>query len=324
VDRRGALRYRQRMSNGYPPPPPRSRFPWLTMIFVGLALSLTMGTCLSVAGNMGGEKIIGRGSDRVGVIEISGPIAETSKIVGDLYDFAGRSDLVAIVVRVDSPGGAVGPSQEVFDAMRAASAKKPVVASMGSVAASGGFWIAMAGDAIFASPGTITGSIGVISQMPDLRELMRLAKIDVRTFKSGVHKDLGNPLREMTPDDEKIVMSMIDDIYAQFVAVIAERRNLAPEQVRAFADGRIFTGQAAQKYGVVDELGGLYPAAEKAVRLARERSPEPTDRPVEPALVYPKKPTPSFLELLSSAGESFFRGMAAGARQEAASRVEVQ
>jgi protease-4 len=265
------------------------------------------------------------GGERVGVVELIGPITDSAAVVGDLRKFADRDDLVAIVLRIDSPGGAVAPSQEIYDAMRWAARKKPVVASMGNVAASGGFWASLGADWVFASPGSITGSIGVITQTPDLRGLAELARVRFHTFKSGPLKDAGNPFREMTKQDEALFMSLIDDIYDQFVSLTAERRRMPIDEVKKIADGRILTGRAALGAGLVDELGGLHDAARKAMLMANRRRAEEEGEAVtstaaeaeleDPTLVYPKKPAPSFLDLLSEgASSAVSRGVGDAAR----------
>lgn len=261
------------------------------------------------------------GGPHVGVVELSGPIADGTALVRTIHRFADKSDLVAIVLRIESPGGAVAPSQEIFDAVRQAAEKKPVVASIGTTAASGGFWVAMGADWIMASPGSLTGSIGVITELPDLRELARFAKIDMKVYKTGPHKDVGNPFREVSPGDEAIFMGMLSDIYDQFVEVVATRRHLDVDFVRRYADGRVFTGRQAKTLGFVDELGGLDAAARRAVwmaeeRRAKEKGKEPEHSSDDPTLIYPRKKEPGILRLLAEeAGE----GAASGASQAASS-----
>ncbi len=303
---------------GQRPPPPRNLglqiFAWATVgMFGGMVLG---GGCMAcLGGGPGGDQLEGSGGPHVAVVELTGPIMDGGETVRELRRFARQGDIKAIVVRIDSPGGAVAPSQEIFDAMRAASDKKPVVVSMGTVAASGGFWAAMAGDWIVASPGSVTGSIGVISQTPDLRGLAELLRVDLKTYKSGPYKDSGNPLRAPQPGDEAVHMELISDVYDQFVTVISERRKIELDAVRRFADGRIFTGRRAHELGLVDQLGGLYDAAQHALVLVEERraqaageAPEAIED--EPTLVYPRRPSGGLLRLLSEeAGE----GAAAGA-----------
>lgn len=269
------------------------------------------GTCATLVSlNAGGsERVLSGTGERVGVVELLGPIEGSDRITKQIRDFARRDDLVAIVLRIDSPGGAVAPSQEIYSALREASKKKPVVASMGSTAASGGFWVSLGADWVFADPGTITGSIGVISQAVDLSELSELARVKMRTYKSGPVKDLGNPFRSPTEDDREVFMALIEDVYDQFVTLTAERRGLSRAAVLEVADGRIMSGRAAYRADLVDELGGLWDAARKAVLLAQAKSAAEEARTVDtssaayagvedPSLVYPKAPKPSLLELL--------------------------
>lgn len=305
---------------GRAPPPPRpaggsSRaLGWV--VLAGLGGIFMGGSCMTCLGAGGaGDETDGFGGPRVAVVELIGPIMDGAETVREIRRYARQGDIRAIVVRIDSPGGAVAPSQEIFSAMRAASAEKPVVVSMGTVAASGGFWAAMAGDWVVASPGSVTGSIGVISQTPDLRGLAELLRVDMRTYRSGPHKDTGNPLRAPLPGDEAVHMELISDVYEQFVSVISERRRIEADAVRRFADGRIFSGRRAYELGLVDQLGGLHDAAKHALVLVEERrakeageAPEAVED--EPALVYPRRPSVGLLRLLS---EEAGAGAASGA-----------
>lgn len=287
----------------------------------GTILGGSCATCAQLARGNNEEVFAGVGSDKVGVVELVGPIMDGDEVVKNLREFARRDDLLAIVVRIDSPGGAVAPSQEIYQAMRYAAKSKPVVASMGSTAASGGFWASLGADWVFAQPGSVTGSIGVIVQTPDLRGIAALLRFDMRTFKSGPHKDMGNPLREMTPADEAVFMGLIEDIYDQFISLVAERRHLPKEKVRILADGRVMTGRAAKEADLVDELGGLHDAALKAVALAKAKKAQAEGQTTttstttlsEPTLVYPKKPTPGLLQLLEGAAETSVRSGVRGA-----------
>ncbi|MCB9653833.1 MAG: signal peptide peptidase SppA [Deltaproteobacteria bacterium] len=288
----------------------------LLFILVGLVAGVGFGGACVALMNLSenNDRVLRAGQERVGVVELTGEIVDAKEIVAQVRSFARRTDLKGIVVRIDSPGGAVAPSQEIFQAMRWASKKMPVVASMGSMAASGGFWASLGADYVFASPGSVTGSIGVITQTPDLRGIADLARVKMRTFKSGPLKDAGNPFREMTAEDEALFMGLINDIYTQFVETTAERRKLPLERVKALADGRVLTGRAAKEAGLVDELGDLYDAARKVVTLAARRptegadkGSEATDTPAtrddvddDPTLVYPREPGPRLMELLMS------------------------
>lgn len=292
-------------------------------LLVGIGVGGTCSTCLTGATMSGGEERIAGSKERVGVVELTGVISDATELARTVREFARRDELKAIVVRIDSPGGSVAPSQEIFEALRRASKAKPVVASMGNVAASGGFWSAMGADYVFASPGSLTGSIGVITQLPDLRGIADLVHFNMRTFKSGPLKDAGNPLREMTPADVALFTSLIDDIYQQFVETVAARRKLEVEAVKKLADGRVMTGRAAKEAGLIDALGGLEDAAKKAVLLAASRDaekqgqPAPAEKPLEevevPTLVYPKKPLPGLLRLVAEGTESAIaRGLSRG------------
>jgi protease-4 len=299
--------------------PRRSPLLIVWMLLLGVVLGASCVTCARTSFELQQDRVYGQGSERVGVVELEGPIMEVDEVVRHIRAFARRDDLQGLVVRIESPGGAVAPSQEVFEALRYASERKPVVTSMGSVAASGGFWVAMGADWVVAQPGSIAGSIGVITQSPDLRGLADKVDFRLRIFKSGPVKDLGNPLRELTDLDEAVFMNVIDDVFEQFVDTIVERRALDRDAVLEVADGRIFTGRRAKALGFVDELGGLHHAARRAVWLQRRRagdiatdtSTATIEEQEDPVLVYPRAPGPEFLRLLTeAAAEALGRGWA--------------
>jgi len=232
-------------------------FGFFGLIFIGL---LSGGGGISLSG-LGGN---------VGVIEMFGVIDETSgrKVIKQMDDWADNSSIKAVVVHVNSPGGGVAISQEVYDAMLRLRNEKPVVASMASVAASGGYLIARAADRIVANPGTITGSIGVIMQYYTYYELFDKVGLGMETVKSGELKDVGSPVREMTDKEELMLRAVVMDTYEQFVEVVANGRQLTKEDVYPLADGSIFTGLQAYNLGLVDTLGGLNEAVELAAELA--------------------------------------------------------
>lgn len=301
------------------------------MLVFGMMAGGTCGT-LAAMGAGGSDKIMYGSGERVGVVELVGPITASGELTEQIRAFARRDDLVAIVVRIDSPGGAVAPSQEIYAAMREASAHKPVVASMASTAASGGFWVSLGADWVFAGPGSITGSIGVISQAMDVSELAELARFKMRTYKSGPVKDLGNPFREATEADREVFMALIEDVYDQFVTLTAERRGLPRDKVLEVADGRIMTGRAAYRADLVDELGGLWDAARKAVLLAEAREAKEKSETVDtssaaysgvedPTLVYPKPPKPTFMELLQGSAERAIADGVSGAFERVVTRA---
>ncbi|MGA2400120.1 MAG: signal peptide peptidase SppA [Syntrophobacteraceae bacterium] len=228
--------------------------------------------------------------NRVGVIEIKGTILSSQDTLKQIKDFRKDSSIKAIVLRVDSPGGAVGPSQEIYREIRRTVQTKPVVASLGSVAASGGYYVASAASLIVANPGTITGSIGVIIHFPNLRELFGKIGYQMTTIKSGQFKDIGNPARDMTPEEKELLQATIDETYRQFVRDVAQARNLPEDDVRRVADGRIIMGEKALEIKLVDQLGNFEDAVAKAGELAKIEG--------EPDVVNAKKRKYSLLDLV--------------------------
>ncbi len=226
--------------------------------------------------------------EKVGIIEVTGVIASSKLINERIIRFKEDSSIKAVVLRVDSPGGGVGPSQEIYTEIKKLAAEKPVVVSMGSVAASGGYYIAAPAARILANPGTITGSIGVIMEFTNVKELLDKIGLSNQVVKSGQHKDIGSPIRPMTDADRKILQSMIDDVHLQFITAIAEGRSLDMDKVRQLADGRIYSGRQALEVGLVDQLGNLQDAIAVAGKLAGITE--------NPKVVYPPKEKTPFLE----------------------------
>ena len=228
---------------------------------------------------------------RVALVSIEGPIVDSMDVVKEIKEHAKDRSIKAIILRIDSPGGAVGPSQEIYEEVKKASAEKHIVVSMGSIAASGGYYVASPADMIFANPGTLTGSIGVIMEIPNLEGLM--TKIGVRTevIKSGRHKDMASAFRKMEKEDRDILQGVLDNVHEQFIRAVAEGRKLTVDSIRPIADGRIFTGEQAKGLKLVDELGTLEDAIRKAAELAGISG--------EPEVVS-KKDKLSFLEMLRS------------------------
>ena len=241
-----------------------------------------------VVGKMSGRSSRFVLGDKVGYVTIAGAITTSEKIIEQIDNFKEDSSVKAIVLRVNSPGGGVSPSQEIYDEVKAAAAVKPVVVSMGSVAASGGYYIAVPAHRILANPGTITGSIGVIMQFTNFEELLDKVGLKSQVVKSGLHKDIGSPVRPMSTADREILQSLIDDVYAQFVQAVAESRKMDPDAVRQLADGRIFTGRQALKAGLVDELGSYRDAIRVAAELAGIEG--------KPKVVYPAADKEQLLE----------------------------
>ena len=225
---------------------------------------------------------------KIGVIEILGTITESRKTIEELRKFCENDSIKAIVLRVDSPGGGVGPSQEIHAEVINATHKKPVIVSMGSVAASGGYYIAAPANKIFANPGTITGSIGVIMKFTNVLQLMDKVGLKTSVVKSGIHKDIGSSMREMTPKEKALLQGLIDDVHSQFVEAVSIDRKISEKKVRELADGRIFTGRQALKYGLLDELGGLQAAIEEAGRQGGIVG--------TPKVVYPAEPSVNIID----------------------------
>src|SRR4030043_326581 len=198
--------------------------------------------------------------DKMASVEIKGVITQSSGIIEEINKYQEDEGVKAIILRIDSPGGGVGPAQEIHREILKVKSKKKVVTSMGSVAASGGYYIACASDLIIANPGTITGSIGVLMEFTNIEELFKKIGIKGVVLKSGEHKDIGSPFREMTPDEKKIVQDVIDNVHQQFIEAVAKGRKMDREKVVQIADGRILKGEKAKQLGLVDEMGNLQDA----------------------------------------------------------------
>ena len=206
--------------------------------------------------------------DRIALIRVEGVILDSQTTIGELKRFSENPSVKAIVIRIDSPGGGVVPSQEIYNAVKRVRSKhnKAVIASMGSVAASGGYYIAAATDRIVANPGTLTGSIGVIMETANVEGLLQKIGVEGVVIKSGKYKDVGSPLRKMSTDERGLLQGVMDDVHKQFIEAVAEGRSLELRAAQALADGRIFTGRQAKEAKLVDELGDL----EDAIQLAAE------------------------------------------------------
>ena len=206
--------------------------------------------------------------EKVALINVSGIIIDSSGVVEELKEHAKNSSIKAIVIRVNSPGGAVAPSQEIYQEILKVKEKKKVVVSMGSVAASGGYYIAAAADKIVANAGTLTGSIGVIMEIPNVKGLMEKIGIEAQVIKSGKHKDIASVFKSLSPEEKEILQSVLDDVHDQFIQAVSDGRGMDYEDAKKIADGRIFTGRMAKEFGLVDELGSL----EDAIALAGQLS----------------------------------------------------
>ncbi len=221
--------------------------------------------------------------DKIAVVEVRGVITQSSGVIEELHQYLEDDGVKAIILRIDSPGGGVGPSQEIYrEIMRIKSnSKRKVVTSMGSVAASGGYYIASASDLIVANPGTITGSIGVVMQFSNFEELLKKIGIKGVVLKSGEHKDIGSPFREMTPEEKRIMQEVLDNVHQQFIQAVAEGRKLERSKVAEVADGRILTGEQAKNLGLVDRLGNLQDTIDITAKMVGIEG--------KPNVLYPKK-----------------------------------
>jgi protease-4 len=195
--------------------------------------------------------------EKVGVIEVKGLISDPHDVIQDLRRYREEKSIKAIVLRIDSPGGGVGPSQEISREVQRTLKDKKVVASLGAVAASGGYYVAAATSGIVANPGTITGSIGVIMGFTDIQGLLQKIGVSPVVVKSGQYKDIGSPVRTMTDPERTILQTFSDQVHRQFITAIAEGRHLEYEKVVSVADGRILSGENALELGLVDRLGNL-------------------------------------------------------------------
>jgi protease-4 len=277
----------------------------LGVVVVVLGLVITL--IFVIAGPTGTLSL----KEKIGVIPVEGAITESETVVSQLVEFRKDRRIRAIILRVNSPGGGVAPSQEIYREIRKTIKKKRVIASMGGVAASGGYYISSAADKIVADPGTLTGSIGVIVEFVQLKELMQKIGVDMEVLKSGEFKDIGSPYRKLTEGDKELIQKLILDIQKQFVEAVARGRNLPIEKVRQIADGRILSGFQGKELGLVDELGNFEDAVELAKTMSGIKG--------EVTLVYPKKARTRLWDLLLEDGtHALYRAM----RKVVGTRIE--
>lgn len=236
----------------------------------------------------------------LGVVEINGTIWVADDLLKEIESFRKNPNIVGVVVRINSPGGVVAASQEIFSSLKKLSQTKPVVASMGSIAASGGLYIALAANKIVADEGTLTGSIGVRMEHVNASELLKFLKVDLNTIKSGRFKDIGSYSRPMQPEERAILDDLMSEIHEQFKSVVAKERKLKLSDVETFADGRVFSGAKAKTYGIVDELGSFDKAVEIAAVLAKIKG--------EPRLVYADRDSVWWAKAFFENASEFFSG----------------
>lgn len=264
---------------------------WLVIGGAGILgfVVLFLASMLIASALLGGGRRFAVGSG-VGLVEVRGLIVDSQEIVKQLDALLKDDNVKAVVLRIESPGGVVGPSQEIYAEVKKLSARKKVVVSMGSVAASGGYYIAVAANRIFANPGTITGSIGVLMRFSNLEGLMGKIGMKSFTLKTGKFKDVGSPARPMTAQEKAMLQGVIENTHAQFVRAVAEGRKLPEADVRSIADGRIFTGEQALALKLVDRIGTLQDAIDEAGKLGGIKG--------EPEIIRPPKKKKLLLDLL--------------------------
>jgi protease IV len=267
----------------------------LFTILVVTILSLMVITGIVLAVLRAGDGDGGSGfrlGDRIAVIPIEGVIVDDRETLEQIRRFRKDRSVKGYVVAINSPGGSVGPSQSIFSELKKLRDEddRPVVASIGGVGASGGYYIALGADSIFALPGSLTGSIGVIMELPEIRGLMDKVGVEMRTIKSAEGKDVGSMYREMTPADSAILNSLVQDVYDQFVDAVSAERRITRQRLLPVADGRVLTGRQAQRSGLVDRLGNVQDAIAAAGRMAGLGS--------DPELAFPKEDRATIWDVL--------------------------
>ncbi len=233
------------------------------LIATGLMAGIFFVLVLLVTLMLAGKSEIAESRSKIAVVPLEGVLSNdvAERAVRQLTRYSHDPSIKAIVLRIDSPGGGVAPSQEIYQEIKRIRAQgKLIVASLGSLAASGGYYVACAVDHIFANPGTITGSIGVIIQLANVEELLRKVGVEATVIKSGRFKDSGNPTRPLQAEERELFQIVVDDVHQQFVEAVAQGRNIDEAEVRQYADGRIYSGRQAKNLHLVDELGTLQDA----------------------------------------------------------------
>ncbi len=264
----------------------------VVVVVLGIAFILGMFSYIISSGKEGSELGL-FGGDKVGVVRIDGAILSSDDVIDDIEALRKDDSVASVIIRIDSPGGSVGASQEILEAIKMLAKDKPVVASMGTVAASGGYYVSLGARRILANPGTITGSIGVRMEHINVGGLLKWARIGHETLKSGRYKDIGAMDRPLNDEERRLLEDVLRKLHAQFKQAVAESRNLGSEEVDRIADGRVFTGQEAIELGLVDAIGGFA----EAIRLAGEMG----GIKGEPELKYPGRHRMWFMRFVEEA-----------------------
>jgi len=268
---------------------------WFGFGLIILAMVLISGTMAFFNLIFKGKTVFTWGRPKIGVVYVQGVIQNSIPITRWINQLSRDKSIKAILVRIDSPGGVVGPSQEIYQALKKAQNQKLVIASMGAVAASGGYYVALGAQKIIANPGTITASIGVKASLTNFKGLLDKLGIQDQTLVSGKLKDAGSPFRPLTPEEKTYLQKLIDNLHQQFVQAVVQSRDLPLDKVQKIADGRAMTGQQALKYGLIDGLGGFDYALTTLCKLLKIKT--------KPILVEgPKTETSLLSKLLSLTG----------------------
>ncbi len=281
---------------GYPQPPRRSGWFW-AMITVGIVAVVIIVFCVFVSSMTkslsGAEATSSFGQDSIAVVDVSGVITDADKIEKPLRKFAADSNVKAIILHIDSPGGGAAVSQEVYhEVLRVkAESHKPIIASVESVGASGAYYIASACDKIYANPASVVGSIGVIMEWTNYGDLMRWAKLKPVVIAHGELKDAGDPTRDITPKEQAYFQSLVDNMYAQFVHDVATGRHAPDSKIEPLATGQVWTGEQSLGLGLIDTLGGY--------RIALLDTAKQVGISGEPHVVKPEKEKHGLMALLS-------------------------
>jgi protease-4 len=275
------------------------------ILIIMAVIIISVGVLFAVSVKIAKSLIGGADSSRssiegVGLVEVKGMILDSKETIRQLRHFLKQNSVKAVVLRVDSPGGIVAPSQEIYEEVKKFAAKKKIIVSMGSLAASGGYYISAPATMIYANPGTITASIGVILKLSNIESLMDKIGIKSYTLKTGKYKDSGSPLREFSAEDRAMLQSVIDNTHEQFIRAVAEGRKLPIEEVRKIADGRILSGEQARGIKLVDRLGTLQDAIEEAGKQAGIQG--------DPEVFLPPKKKINYLDILADGMEGKFEG----------------
>ena len=254
------------------------------VIFIIIIISFFVSLYIGVSGRAFGE--------RIGVVEIEGVIADSKDIMEDIVRFKEDETIKGVILRINSPGGSVPPSQEIFEEVKKLRAKKKVFISMGTVCASGGYYIATAGEKIYAMPSTITGSIGVIMEQIVIEDLMKKVGLQPNTMKAGDYKDVGSPFRKMKAEERKYFQEILNTIHGQFINTVATQRKIPMDDAKKLSDGRIYLGQQAKDLKLIDRIGTFYDTVDDMKNTLNLKG--------KPVLVYGKRPFSLLKWLISS------------------------